>query len=131
MLCPIRGVRAAQADGYLDQSYFEHRRHDRRGVTGKRRHSRGALGEPVVIETLHHHQSGSRKGLLHVRCSFARLPASRRSVLTRSPGRFGISDDATTMHWLPGADTGVRCHDRTVFIFGRNGSGCLISYDYG
>src|SRR5262249_16337106 len=32
------------------------------------------------------------------RCSFARLAASRRSVLTRSPIRFGISDDATTMH---------------------------------
>jgi transposase len=32
------------------------------------------------------------------RCSLARLAASRRSVLTRSPGRFGINDGATTTH---------------------------------
>ena len=38
------------------------------------------------------------------RCSFARLAACRGSVLIRSPGRFGISDGATTMHWCPHAD---------------------------
>jgi len=38
------------------------------------------------------------------RCSFARLTASRRSVLTRSPGRFGVSDGATTTQSCPRAD---------------------------
>ena len=35
------------------------------------------------------------------RCSFARLDASRRSVLIRSPGRFGIRDGATTTQSCP------------------------------
>jgi hypothetical protein len=44
------------------------------------------------------------------RCSLARLAASRRSVLTRSPARLGISEGATTTHscsvaviwrWMP------------------------------
>ena len=38
------------------------------------------------------------------RCSRARLAASRRSVLTRSPARLGISDGATTMQPCPLAD---------------------------
>ena len=38
------------------------------------------------------------------RCSRARLAASRRSVLTRSPARFGISEGATTMRSCPCAD---------------------------
>jgi hypothetical protein len=35
------------------------------------------------------------------RCSLARLIASRRSVLIRSPGLRGISDGATTTHACP------------------------------
>jgi hypothetical protein len=38
------------------------------------------------------------------RCSFAKLDASRRSVLTRSPARFGISEGATTTHSCPWPD---------------------------
>jgi hypothetical protein len=38
------------------------------------------------------------------RCSLARLAASRRSVLTRSPARFGISEGATTTHSCPPLD---------------------------
>ena len=41
------------------------------------------------------------RGQLTRPCSLARLIASRRSVLIRSPGLRGINDGATTMHSCP------------------------------
>jgi len=42
------------------------------------------------------------------------LATSRRSVLTQSPGRFGINEGATTTHSYPRPTNVVECHSRTA-----------------
>ena len=62
---------------------------------------------PPPVEHARDHASASLRLIEHTGvgspalCSVASLPASRRSVLTRSPGLRGINDGATTTHSCP------------------------------